>query len=222
MTFYTYEIINRSSFRLTETYFSQWVDTDLGYAQDDFVGCDVVRGLGYCYNGKAIDGLGKPDHYGLQPPAIGVDFFQGPYMDADGIDNPDTTASGGIMCDESINGVNFGDSIIDNERFGMRKFVYHNNTGGNAAMTDPDLAPEYYQFLRGFWKDGVRMRYGGNAHPSAGGNGPECDFMFPDETDPCDWGTGGIPPPSKNCMPAYVFKNSIMNIYISSDMNESW
>jgi len=197
MTFYTYEIINRSSFRLTETYFSQWVDTDLGYAYDDYVGCDVLRGLGYCYNGTAKDGLGKPDHYGLQPPAVGVDFFQGPYMDADGIDNPDTAADGSPMCDESINGVNFGDSIIDNERFGMRKFVYHNNTGGNAAMTDPELASEYYQLLTGYWKDGVRMRYGGNAHPSAGGTGPECDFMFPDETDPCNWGTGGIPPSPK-------------------------
>jgi hypothetical protein len=48
MTFYSYEIINRSTFRLTETYFSPWVDTDLGYAWDDFVGCDVGRGLGYC------------------------------------------------------------------------------------------------------------------------------------------------------------------------------
>lgn len=76
MTFYTYEIINRSTYRLTETYFSQWVDTDLGYSQDDFVGCDVMRGLGYCYNGKAVDGLGKQDHYGAQPPAVGVDFFQ--------------------------------------------------------------------------------------------------------------------------------------------------
>ncbi len=197
MTFYTYEIINRSSFRLTQTYFSQWVDTDLGYAYDDYVGCDVQRGLGYCYNGTAKDGLGKPDHYGIQPPAVGVDFFQGPYMDADGIDNPDTNANGDPMCDESINGVNFGDSIIDNERFGMRKFVYHNNTGGNAAMTDPNLAPEYYQLLRGFWKDGVHMKYGGNAHPSAGGVGPDCDFMFPDLTDPCDWGTGGVPPSPK-------------------------
>ena len=197
MTFYTYEIINRSSFRLTETYFSQWVDTDVGYAYDDYVGCDVKRGLGYSYNGTAIDGLGKPEHYGAQPPAVGVDFFQGPYMDNDGIDNPDTAADGSPMCDESINGVNFGDSIIDNERFGMRKFVYHNNTGGNAAMTDPDYAPEYYQLLRGFWKDGVRMRYGGNAHPSAGGNGPECDFMFPDETDPCNWGTAEVPPSPK-------------------------
>lgn len=194
MTFYTYEIINRSSFRLTETYFSQWVDTDLGYAYDDYVGCDVQRGLGYCYNGKAKDGDGKPDQYGLQPPAVGVDFFQGPYMDPDGKDNPKYDANGNQLCDESINGVNFGDSIIDNERFGMRKFLYHNNQDVNRNKTDPRYSTEYYLYLRGFWKNGIHMTYGGDAYNTGG---PDCDFMFPDLTDPCDWGTGGIPPSPK-------------------------
>ena len=215
MTFYTYEIINRSTFRLSETYFSQWVDTDLGFERDDYVGCDVQRGLGYCYNGNNVDGSGLPKHYGEQPPAVGVDFFQGPYMDADGVDNPkfspyvvtDTIFQGvdtiivqdtviKANCDESINGVNFGDSIVDNERFGMRRFVYHNNLGSGVPeyMTDPDIAPEYYQFLRGIWKDGTKMRYGGNAHVSNPQAGPECDFMFPGDSDPCNWGTGGIAP----------------------------
>ena len=198
MTFYSYEIINRSTYRLTETYFSQWVDTDLGYAQDDYVGCDVIRGLGYCYNGKAVDGTGLFSHYGAQPPAIGVDFFQGPYMDPDGIDNPKLDPNGVQICDVSINGVNFGDTIIDNERFGMRRFVYHNNTGGGGywAMQDPDVAIEYYRLLRGIWKDGIHMQYGGNAHPNSSppAYGPAADFMFPDETDPCNWGTGGTPP----------------------------
>jgi len=134
MTFYSYEIINRSTFTLTNTYFSQWVDTDLGFAQDDYVGCDVNRGLGYCYNGVSIDGTGQVEAYGIQPPAIGVDFFQGPYMDPDGIDNPKyqyliDPATGDTLekiqlCDVSINGINFGDGIVDNERFGMRRFVY--------------------------------------------------------------------------------------------------
>jgi hypothetical protein len=88
MTFYSYEIINRSTYRLTETYFSQWVDTDLGFAEDDYVGCDVMRGLGYCYNGTPKDGYGQSWAYGDQPPAVGVDFFQGPYIDPDGYDNP--------------------------------------------------------------------------------------------------------------------------------------
>ena len=192
MTFYTYEIINRSTFRLTETYFSQWVDTDLGYARDDYVGCDVKRGLGYCYNGTAIDGNGTPEAYGNQPPAVGVDFFQGPYMDPDGHDNPKVdTLTHQPMCDESINGVNFGDGVVDNERFGMRKFLYHNNDF--SAIGDPNLAAEYYQMLKGIWKDGTQMIYGGDAHTS-GAYGPACDFMFPDLTDPCDWGTGQQPP----------------------------
>lgn len=199
MTFYSYEIINRSTFELTNTYMTPWVDTDLGYAADDFVGCDVSRGLGYCYNGAAIDGNGEPESYGANPPAIGVDFFQGPYMDKDGLDNPkiraivingDTTGYEQI-CDESINGVNFGNDIIDDERFGMRRFVYHNNDNSNQG--DPDDAPEYYNYLQGIWKNGAKMRYGGDAY-SLGVVGPECDFMFPGDSDPCNWGTGQTPP----------------------------
>lgn len=237
MTFYSYEIINRSTYELTGTYFSQWTDTDLGDANDDYVGCDVMRGLGYCYNADDNDGAGQSWTYGNQPPAVGIDFFQGPYMDGDGFDNPsfypvydeyhnlagpsffescdivvqDSTmqsfdvngVSQSVMVNSAaINGVNFGNGIVDDERFGMRRFVYHNNSNSGVPwyMTDPEVAPEYYNFLRGIWKDGTKMIYGGNGHESAGGMGPECDFMFPGETDICNWGTRGIIPytPSKN------------------------
>ena len=50
MTFYAYKVINKATTNLNETYFGQWVDPDLGYYLDDYVGCDVSRGLGYCYN----------------------------------------------------------------------------------------------------------------------------------------------------------------------------
>jgi hypothetical protein len=225
MTFYTYEIINRSTYELTQTYFCPWADMDLGYAWDDYVGCDVSRGLGYCYNGDAIDGGGEPEAYGDQPPAVGTDFFQGPYLDPDGYDNPSFKGDGLLgptfsgSCDivsldstviymtsqhypdaqpylvraEAINGVNFGNGIVDDERYGMKAFVYHDNTGG--VRGDPNIAPEYYNYMRGIWKDGTRMLYGGNAHITSGGAvGPECNFMFPDDTDPCNWGTGGLPP----------------------------
>ncbi len=202
MTFYSYEVINRSTYTLTGTYFSQWVDPDLGYANDDYVGCDVKRGLGYCYNGTPVDGTGQFYAYGAHPPAVGIDFFQGPYMDADNRDNPRFTGDCSIVSSEfpldqmAINGVNFGDGIVDNERYGMRRFVYHNNSNAGVPnyMTDPNYAPEYYLFLRGIWKDNTKMEYGGNANRSAGAYGPACDFMFPGDSDPCDWGTGGQPP----------------------------
>ena len=216
MTFCSYEIINRSTYVLQGTYFCPWTDVDLGYGWDDYVGCDVQRGLGYGYNGNSVDGNGEPESYGDQPPAVGIDFFQGPYMDPDQLDNPKYNFTVNVsytidpvthdtlsvnydtinmvqLCDESINGVNFGNGIVDDERFGMRRFLYHNNTGDH--LGDPHNAAETYNLLRGYWKDGNRMQYGGNAYPGAEGTvGPDCDFMFPGDTDPCNWGTAGIPP----------------------------
>ncbi|MCF8276504.1 MAG: T9SS type A sorting domain-containing protein [Flavobacteriales bacterium] len=203
MTFYNYELINRGSFTLTNTYFAQWVDPDLGYSQDDYVGCDVRRGLGYCYNGFAIDGTGGPQQYGANPPAVGVDFFQGPYQDNDGMDNPLYTncevaqaiSEGGIVYGGI--GVGYGDGRVDNERFGMRRFVYHNNSGqGNQATQDPRTGADYYNYMRGIWKDGSPMCYGQNGHPSGGCDvGTLSGYMFPGDSDPCGWGTGGTPQP---------------------------
>jgi hypothetical protein len=76
MTFYTTTITNRSKNRLDSTYFGQWVDADLGYAFDDYIGCDTTRQLGICYNGDNLDeGV---TGYGANPPSVGVDFFKGP------------------------------------------------------------------------------------------------------------------------------------------------
>jgi hypothetical protein len=101
-----------------------------------------------------------------------------------------------LVSSDAINGVKFGDGITDNERYGMRRFVYHNNSnaGVPSYMTDPIYAPEYYLMMQGIWKDNSKMIYGGNGHFSAGGFGPECDFMFPGLTDTCNWGTSGSPP----------------------------
>jgi len=254
MTFYSYEIINRSTYELRETYFSQWVDPDLGYAYDDYVGCDVKRGLGYCYNGDETDGPGAGSYSGI-PPAVGIDFFQGPYMDADGKDNPkidipyilsrgnaqikqllnkyimkkvngqdSTDAQGRVIYDTititddadlfytidpmswynpvnhpgdavgscAINGVNFGNNIIDDERFGMRRFVYYDNSTNN-VYGEPSNASDYYNYLRGYWKNGQRMKFGGNG-VATGTVDVECDFMFPGNSDPWHWGTAGIDP----------------------------
>tara|TARA_B110000902_G_scaffold146910_1_gene169434 strand:- start:3127 stop:7287 length:4161 start_codon:yes stop_codon:yes gene_type:complete len=203
MTFYNYEMINRSTQTLFDTYFGQNVDTDLGCAQDDYVGCDVGRGLGYAYNADATDDncSNGAVPYGANPPAIGVDFFEGPYQDNDGKANPFFVNGSSNFLTEAVpgNGIGYGDSTIDNERFGMRRFVYYNNSA-SGNQSDPDNQIEHYNYLKGLWKDGVKFQYGGDAYPAPVGSstsGVDCDFMFPSNpatgvnTDPEGWGTGG-------------------------------
>jgi len=193
MTFYNYELINRGTQTLYDTYFGFFTDGALGDPYDDYVGCDVNRGLAYYYNGDNLD-LDNSGYkgYGSSPPAVGVDFFEGPYQDNDGIDN-----AYGINENEALNGIGFGDGVIDNERFGMRRFLYYSNTtnGANPNQTDPTNASDYYNYLKGFWKDGSKFVYGGSGHISDAEADPNtpCDFMFPGDTDPLGWGTDGNP-----------------------------
>jgi hypothetical protein len=211
MSFYNYQIINRSTYSLNDAYFGVWTDADLGFADDDFVGCDVKRGLGYLYNGDAIDGDGSGKSYGAHPPAVGIDFFEGPYQDPDNNDNPSSwkepektnldcngaygkdtegnwvaRSESGILTNGNINGLNFGDGVIDNERWGMRRYLYFNRESSNTATTDPATAIEFYNYLKGIWKDGTRMTYGRTGYKDGA---LEADFMFPNDTDPCGWGT---------------------------------
>ena len=200
MTFGNYTLINRSTYILQDCYFGVWTDADLGDAYDDYVICDVKRGLGILYNGDESDGDGNGATYGSQPPAIGVDFFEGPYMDpyeVNGIalDRPTAWVNGVLntgspdVNNGCINGINFGDGVPGNERWGMRRFMYFQNDG--STLSDPATATEYYRFLTGFWKNGVRMTYGGTGFST--GSGTVADFAYPEDTDPTGWGTGGNP-----------------------------
>ena len=190
MTFYNYELINRGTQTLFNTYFSQWVDPDIGGSSDDYVGCDVSRGLGYAFNGTAIDAGTGGATWGANPPAIGVDFFEGPYQDIDFIDNPitnvtDAIAQNGIPYKGL--GIGYGDGFIDNERMGMRRFTYY-SSGQTAPQVDPTSAAQYYGFMSGFWgSSGLNTTYGGT-----GINGTiNANYMFPGESDDLGWGTGG-------------------------------
>ncbi|MFK8037328.1 MAG: T9SS type A sorting domain-containing protein [Crocinitomicaceae bacterium] len=202
MTFYNYEMINRGTQTLENTYFAQYVDADIGGAQDDYVGCDVSRGLGFAYNGDLDDNLGA-SNFGANPPAIGVDFFEGPYQDADAAflkhpllpagDNPltESTPQGALEAFQ-YNGVpyeglglGYGDSIPDNERMGMRRFIFYTN-GAGPVQGDPGTAAQYYGFMRGIWGSS------GNPH-TFGDNGLSgavpTNYMFPGDSDPAGWGT---------------------------------
>jgi hypothetical protein len=79
MQFFKYEIINKGNAPWTRTYFSFVADPDLGDYYDDYIGCDTVRKLGYCYNADNIDGTGNPPSYGPAPPAVGYLLLKSAY-----------------------------------------------------------------------------------------------------------------------------------------------
>lgn len=164
MTFYNYQLINRSSFALLNTYMTVWTDADLGYYGDDYIGCDVKRGLGYIYNADANDEsvAGTPG-YGAYCPALGCDFFQGPINKINGIDDD-----------------NDGVTDEDGEQMGMTKFLYFNNSfaGVPIQTTDPQNSTQYYQYMTGFWRDGTPFTCGGNGY----GGITATDFVYPADT----------------------------------------
>ncbi|MBL7777634.1 MAG: hypothetical protein JNK66_04965 [Chitinophagales bacterium] len=156
MTFYKYEIVNKSTNKLSQTYVSQWSDPDLGCFNDDATGCDTSRSLGIVYNRNATDQtcqgvLG----YGSELPMIGIDFFEGPLTD---------------------------DSIP--QQLGLSSFVYFVNTN-SPAISDPDNAPQYRNYMTGFWRDGTPFTEGGTGYNSGG---PNTKFCFPgNPSDPNSW-----------------------------------
>jgi len=189
--FVNYKIVNRSVNNYDSTFIGINFDPDIGDAWDDYIECDVNRGSVFAFNGKAVDGSGAPSHYGQYPPAQSVTFLRGPRMDADGSDNPD----GG--CDESINGLGFGDGVVDNEHLGMSNFTAYCNPGigcNSVTQGDPETSFQYYNYLRSYWKDGSSMKYGGNGHDSTCTSCEETRFMFPNTSDQCNWGTNSVTP----------------------------
>jgi len=191
-TFIHYKVVNRSSNNYSDTYIGINIDPDIGDYSDDYIGCDVMRGSVFGYNGPNIDGTGAPQHYGQYPPAQGLVYLKGPLMEPDGIDN----AAG--SCDASVNGYGFGDAIIDNEALGLTHFTYYCNPGiggcNGATQGDPVTADQYYNLMMSKWKDGSTMVYGGNGHINNCTSCEPTNFMFPDVSDTCNWGTGGITP----------------------------
>ncbi|MGE5498478.1 MAG: FlgD immunoglobulin-like domain containing protein [Syntrophothermus sp.] len=73
MVFKKYKIINKGKNTIKDMYLAWWSDTDLGYAADDYAGCDTLLSMGYCYNGSSSDKT-----YGNPAPAVGYALLQGP------------------------------------------------------------------------------------------------------------------------------------------------
>jgi photosystem II stability/assembly factor-like uncharacterized protein len=73
VVFTKFVIINKGGQTWNRTHFAIVSDPDVGSPDDDFVGCDTVRNMGYAYNGTNNDPI-----YGIAPPAVGYDILKGP------------------------------------------------------------------------------------------------------------------------------------------------
>lgn len=154
-TFYNYRVINRGGLSLDSTYISTWTDADLGYYNDDYIGCDTNRGLGILYNGTSRDGTGQVNSYGDRIPMVGVDFFRGPIR---------TREIGGQV-------------VVDT--LGMTAFTYYNND--NSVVGNPNNGIEIYNYMSGSIRNGQRFSNdfkGPNTPSRAYGEGPPTPFVF--------------------------------------------
>jgi hypothetical protein len=124
-------LINKSGAPLDSAFLVQWSDVDDGDAGDDYSGCDVPRSLGYTYNGKAVDLT-----YGVQVPAVGYTFFQGPII------------STGNPVDSAVFRLKYRHGY---KNMGMTTFVFFIN--GNATYVDPDRGTggdiQWYRLMNG-------------------------------------------------------------------------
>ena len=179
--FIEYKIINRSAIRLDSVFYGHFVDPALGNPNDDFIGCDVARGMGFVYNTDDDDeGL---DGYGVQPPAAGLAVFRGPYSDLnDGFDN---NLNG--QADELFTGC---DQQARTESMTMWNFMSFVNDP--TVLGYPTTAEHAYNYLTGRWKDGQRMVFGGDGYPgSPGATNIPARYQFPGNSDPNGYGIGG-------------------------------
>lgn len=72
-TFVSAKIINKSERDYVDFRLAFYLDMDIGFAFDDYIGCDSTRNLGYTYNATDSDpgGASSPG-YGDYPPAMGL------------------------------------------------------------------------------------------------------------------------------------------------------
>ena len=190
--FVKYKIINRGTQTLIDSFIGIWLDLDIGNPSDDYVATDVQNGAVIALNGDALDeeSFGSSG-YGSDLPSQAMMLLQGPFQDADNFDNPLTTTI--IHVADSIGvpyehcGIGYGDGIIDNEQMGLRRTIYYNNNS-NSINGTPISSQDYFNYLRGIWKNGQQLSYSGDG--TAIDSIPS-RFVYPGESDPLMWGTQG-------------------------------
>ena len=125
---------NKGTDELDSVFVSMWHDDDVGDATDDLVGCDTTLSLGYTYNDTDGDGS-----YGVEAPAAGADFFQGPVIVSDS-----DTAS--ILTWNNTDGYHIK-TMPGYKQLPLTSFAKYIN--GNDTYADPETAQETYNYMNG-------------------------------------------------------------------------
>jgi hypothetical protein len=106
-----------------------------------------------------------------------MQLLQGAKLDADLTDNPI-----GISTSQSINGLGFGDGIIDNEYFSLESSIGY--TSSNPFF--PNGSIQHYNVCKGLKNDG--------SNQTVGNTGIITKFYYPGNTDPLFYATNGVDP----------------------------
>ncbi len=99
-TMYRYRIINKSSTPLYDVTVGQFMDANIGGADDDYVGCNLIipGGLFYCYNADFFE-----PSFGNRPPAIGINYLK-TFKDESGIALPPSSFM--FFTGQGVTGIN--------------------------------------------------------------------------------------------------------------------
>ncbi|MDP2385938.1 MAG: T9SS type A sorting domain-containing protein [Bacteroidota bacterium] len=201
-TFYNYRIRNKGTNPIDSMYIGIRSEVDLGFYNDDYIGCDVENNFSYVYNGDnydedAVNTIGEfKSGYKSNTPFLSCNLLRGPGADPD--DGKDNDRDGCIDCTFWIDSsyvppflASANDDTL-NERIPMSKFTYYNNDFSN--MGNPTTLKHYYNYMTGSWKNDSRMRYDNAAGTSTSTFTPVCDYVFPGNSDlAIGYGVGGTP-----------------------------
>jgi hypothetical protein len=106
MQFLKWDIINKNTVRWDSTYMAVVADPDIGFPDDDYIGCDTTRNMGYCYNASNMDGDGNGITYGADPPAMGFVLLNCGRLNIrmNSLTYFTNTSTGGPICEKDPNG----------------------------------------------------------------------------------------------------------------------
>lgn len=171
--FLHFDIYNRTSANLNNTYFGINNLSSLGNPNNDYIAFDVLRNAVTNYNSTNLDsGL---NGYGVNPPEFNCVLLTGPASNQfDGIDNDH-------------------DGSIDelDETWAASNFqVYQNDV---SVIGNPSIPNDFYNYLHGLWRDNSPLEYGSSGYQTPIPGGTLSDFMYPGTSD-VDWiGTDSTP-----------------------------